>query len=118
MTGAIFDTATLYGLCGAALVGIGLFGLVLDPKPIRKLLAFNLVGAGVFLVFGVIARRGAAAGFPGDPIPQALVITGIVVAFSATALAVTLIQRLSSAATDARELGSAAPKGADGDAAS
>ncbi len=117
MTGATFDTATLYGLCGAALVGIGLFGLVLDPKPIRKILAFNLVGAGVFLVFGVIARRGAAAGFGGDPVPQALVITGIVVAFSATALAVTLVQRLSSAATDAGQPSQAAsvpPKGETG----
>lgn len=90
-----FDTATLYGLCGALLIGIGLFGLIVDPKPIRKILAFNLIGAGVFLFFGVVAKRGAGAGFGGDPIPQALVITGIVVAFSATALAVTLVQRLS-----------------------
>ena len=36
----------------------------------------------------VEGRRGAAAGLGGDPVPQALVITGIVVAFSATALAV------------------------------
>jgi multicomponent Na+:H+ antiporter subunit C len=94
MTGPI-DTATLYGLGGALLIGIGLFGLIIDPKPIRKILAFNLIGAGVFLFFGVVAKRGAGAGFGGDPIPQALVITGIVVAFSATALAVTLVQRLS-----------------------
>jgi multicomponent Na+:H+ antiporter subunit C len=92
---ATIDTATLYGLCAAVLIGIGLFGLIVDPKPIRKILAFNLIGAGVFLFFGVVARRGAAAGFGGDPVPQALVITGIVVAFSATALAVTLVQRLS-----------------------
>ncbi|MCX5514687.1 hypothetical protein C3941_15970 [Kaistia algarum] len=99
-----FDTATLYGLVGALLIGIGLFGLIVDPKPIRKILAFNLIGAGVFLFFGVVAKRGAGAGFGGDPIPQALVITGIVVAFSATALAVTLVQRLSqeeAAASDA-----------------
>jgi multicomponent Na+:H+ antiporter subunit C len=48
----------------------------------------------VFLLFGVVARRGAAAGFGGDPVPQALVITGIVVAFSATALVVALLLRL------------------------
>ena len=86
--------ATLYGLCGAALVGLGLFGLIVDPHALRKILAFNVVGSGVFLVFGVVARRGAAAGFGGDPVPQALVITGIVVAFSATALAVALLLRL------------------------
>ena len=45
-------------------------------------------------LFGVVARRGAAAGMGGDPVPQALVITGIVVAFSATALAVALLLRL------------------------
>jgi multicomponent Na+:H+ antiporter subunit C len=48
----------------------------------------------VFLLFGVVARRGADAGLGGDPVPQALVITGIVVAFSATALAVALLLRL------------------------
>ena len=48
----------------------------------------------MFLLFGVIARRGAAAGMGGDPVPQAMVITGIVVAFSATALAVALLLRL------------------------
>ena len=34
------------------------------------------------------------AGLDGDPVPQALLITGIVVAFSATALAVALLLRL------------------------
>jgi multicomponent Na+:H+ antiporter subunit C len=88
------STATLYGLCGALLVGLGLFGLIVHPQPLRKIIAFNLIGSGVFLLLGVAARRGAAAGFGGDPVPQALVITGIVVAFAATALAVTLVLRL------------------------
>ena len=88
------STATLYGLCGAVLVGLGLFGLLVDPQSLRKILAFNLIGGGVFLLFGVVARRGAAAGFGGDPVPQALVITGLVVAFAATALAVALLLRL------------------------
>lgn len=87
-------TATLFGLCSAALVGLGLFGLIAHPHPLRKILAFNLLGSGVFLLFGVVARRGAAAGLGGDPVPQALVITGIVVAFAATALAVALLLRL------------------------
>jgi multicomponent Na+:H+ antiporter subunit C len=87
-------TSVLAGLVGAALVGLGLYGLVVHPHPLRKLLAFNLIGSGVFLVFGIIARRGAAAGFPHDPVPQAMVITGIVVAFAASAVAVALIWRL------------------------
>lgn len=88
------SAATLAGLIGASLVGIGLYGLITSPQPIRKILAFNLVGSGVFLLFGIVARRGAAAGFVADPVPQAMVITGIVVAFSASALAIALVLRL------------------------
>lgn len=84
----------LFGIGAAALVGLGLYGVIIQPEPLRKLLAFNLLGSGVFLLFGVIARRGAAAGMGGDPVPQALVITGIIVAFAASALAVGLLLRL------------------------
>jgi multicomponent Na+:H+ antiporter subunit C len=86
--------STAAELCAAAVVGLGLYGLITNPQPLRKILAFNLLGSGVFLLFGVVARRGAAAGFGGDPVPQALVITGMVVAFSATALAIVLLLRL------------------------
>jgi multicomponent Na+:H+ antiporter subunit C len=88
------SAATLAGLTAAALVGLGLYGLLISPHPLRKILAFNILGSGVFLLFGIIARKGAAAGFAADPVPQAMVITGIVVAFSATALAVALLLRL------------------------
>lgn len=86
--------ATLAGLTGTALIGLGLYGLLVHPHPLRKIVGFNLLGSGVFLLFGIIARKGAAAGFPADPVPQAMVITGIVIAFSATALAVALLLRL------------------------
>ena len=88
------STPTLFGLCAAVLIGFGVYGLIVNPQPLRKILAFNVVGSGVFLLFGAIARRGAGAGFGGDPVPQALLITGIVVAFSATALAVAVLLRL------------------------
>jgi multicomponent Na+:H+ antiporter subunit C len=84
----------LFALAASALVGLGLYGLITHPEPLRKILAFNLLGGGVFLLFGVVARRGAAAGLLADPVPQAIVITGIVVAFAATALAVALLLRL------------------------
>ena len=86
--------ATLFGLCAAVLIGVGLYGLIVNPPPLRKILAFNVVGSGVFLLFGAIEHRGAGAGMGGAPVPQALLITGIVVAFSATALAVALLLRL------------------------
>jgi multicomponent Na+:H+ antiporter subunit C len=88
------SSATLFGLCGAVLVGLGLYGLIVQPQPLRKILAFNLLGGGVFLLFGIVARRGGVGAIGGDPVPQAMVITGVVVAFAATALAVAMLLRL------------------------
>jgi len=111
--------ATLLGLVAAALVGVGLYGFIVNPQPLRKLLAFNVVGNGVFLLFGVIAERGAAVGLGGDPVPQALLITGIVVAFAATALAVTLLLRLyeeTASTTLASDASTPSPDGSSTDA--
>jgi len=87
-------SATLFGLLGAVLTGLGLFGVLARPEPLMRILAFNLLGGGVFLVFGAVARRGAGAGFAADPVPQAIILTGIVVAFAATTIAVALLLRL------------------------
>lgn len=87
------SVATLYGFVGAALVGLGLYGLIILPQTLRKILSFNLLGGGVFILFGVFARRSSADGIGVDPVPQAMVITGLIVAFAATALAVTLLLR-------------------------
>jgi multicomponent Na+:H+ antiporter subunit C len=101
--------AELYGLCGAGLVGVGLYGAILGRSALRRLLGFNLMGSGVFLIFGAVARRGGlAGGSTSDPVPQALVITGLVVAFAATALAVALLVRLAAARCEAGAAGSAA----------
>jgi multicomponent Na+:H+ antiporter subunit C len=107
------SSVSLFGLCGAALAGLGLYGLIAHPEPLRKVLAFNLLGGGVFLIFGTIARRGAAAGFGGDPVPQALVITGIVVAFASTALAVAILARLAQARGQPAPASSAASHSGD-----
>lgn len=90
------SATTLYGLLASGLVGLGLFVLIIHRTALTRLLGFNIAGAGIFLIFGIAARRGAAAGLAADPVPQALVITGIVVAFAASALAVTLMLRLGS----------------------
>ena len=102
------NVETLFALCAAALVGIGLYGLIVLPHPLRKIIAFNVMGSGVFVLFGVLAKRGAAAGLPADPVPQALLITAIVVAFAASALAIALIVRLIEA-TDSASLASDPP---------
>lgn len=103
-----------FGLCGAVVAGLGLYGLLVHPHPLRKLLAFNLLASGMFLVVGVAARRGAAAGLGGDPIPQALLITAIVVSFAATALAVALLLQLF-AASGSASLRPDAPTGTEQD---
>jgi multicomponent Na+:H+ antiporter subunit C len=103
------NVETLYALGAAALVGIGLYGLIVLAHPLRKIIAFNVMGSGVFVLFGALARRGAAAGLAADPVPQALLITAIVVAFAASALAIALVVRLIEA-TDWASLASDAPE--------
>ena len=81
----------IFGLTALALFGLGLYGLIVHPQPMRKILALNLMGNGVFLLLIALARRGGGIT---DPLPHALVLTGIVVAVSATAFALALIRRL------------------------
>lgn len=79
-----------YALAGAALFAIGLAGLLLLPQLLRKILAFNILGSGAFLVLVGLGQRGGGT----DPVPQAMVLTGIVVAIAATALALALARQL------------------------
>ena len=77
---------TLYATTGAALVGLGLYGLIAARHLLRRVVAFNLLGSGLFVFLGAAAARGAGP----DPVPQALIVTGLVVSLSASALAVGL----------------------------
>lgn len=87
----MIETALLYGLLGVVLAGLGLRAVLLQPELLRKVLALNVLGAGVFLILIATAYRGPGAA--ADPVPHALVLTGIVVAVSATALALALARR-------------------------
>jgi len=98
---------TLYALAACAVVGIGLYGMIVQPHPLRKLIAFNIMGTGVFVLFGALAKRGAAAGLVADPVPQALLITAIV---AVTAVAVALLLRLVES-TDTASLADEPPAG-------
>lgn len=86
------NSLTIFALCGMLLIGVGALGLLTHPQLMRCVIAFNVVGSGVFLAFGALSARMTGGG--ADFVPQAMVITGIVVALAATALAVTLITRL------------------------
>jgi multicomponent Na+:H+ antiporter subunit C len=80
----------LFALTGVALFAMGVAGVVLMDHLLRRILAFNLMGSGAFLVLVGLAQR---SGVP-DPVPQAMVLTGIVVAVAATALALALARKL------------------------
>ena len=80
----------LFALVGIALFGLGAAGVLLIGHLLRRILAFNLMGSGAFLVLVGLAQRN---GVP-DPVPQAMVLTGIVVAVAATALALALTRKL------------------------
>lgn len=80
----------IFAFAGAALFAMGVAGVLLIDHLLRRILAFNLMGSGAFLVLVGLAQRSGAA----DPVPQAMVLTGIVVAVAATALALGLVRRL------------------------
>jgi multicomponent Na+:H+ antiporter subunit C len=83
-------SGVIFSLCAAAIIGIGAYGFIAHGNLVRRVLAFNLIGSGIFLMFGGLTWTPTGV----DPVPQAMVITGIVVALAATALAVTLAVRL------------------------
>lgn len=88
-------TAVWYIGAGGALVALGLLGVAFCAHPIRKVLALNIMASGVY--FLLVAPADRMAGRAPDPVPHALVLTGIVVAVSTTALALALIRRLAAA---------------------
>ncbi|MDI6751037.1 MAG: NADH-quinone oxidoreductase subunit K [Rhodocyclaceae bacterium] len=86
----MMSSGLLYALVGLALFAFGLAGVVLIGHLLRRILAFNLMGSGAFLVLVGLAQRNDLP----DPLPQAMVLTGIVVSVAATALALALVRRL------------------------
>jgi multicomponent Na+:H+ antiporter subunit C len=85
-------SATLYALAGAALFAIGIHALIVRAHLLRKIIALNITGSGVFLFLVAIAARTPEQ--TPDPIPHAMVLTGIVVSVCATALALALARRV------------------------
>lgn len=81
-----------YALIGVALFILGVYGLLACEHLLRKILALNIMGSGVFLFLVAVAYR--RPGAEPDPVPHAMVLTGIVVAVSATALALALTRRV------------------------
>ena len=103
MSSLAANSIILYLLVAVALVMLGLYGLLVLKDPIRRLIAINIMGSGTFLTMIAFAGRQD----PRDPILHALVVTGLVVAISATAFALRLIlaarEAASSGSTEAAD---------------
>lgn len=84
------SSGMLFAITGVLLFAMGVAGMLLIAQLLRRILAFNLMGSGTFLVLVGLAQREDVP----DPVPQAMVLTGIVVAVAATALALALTRRL------------------------
>ncbi|TVR97787.1 MAG: hypothetical protein EA406_08675 [Rhodospirillales bacterium] len=86
------DQADVFILAGMALFAVSMYSLAVQRHLVRKVLAINIMGGGCFLVLIAVARR--APGDVADPVPHAMVLTGIVVAVSVTAFALILARRI------------------------
>jgi multicomponent Na+:H+ antiporter subunit C len=84
------STGLTYALAGVLLFCLALHALLAHAHLLRKILAANVMASGCFLALIGLAQR---AGAP-DPVPHALVLTGIVVTVSTTAFALVLLRRL------------------------
>jgi len=82
---------------------IGIYTIIAKNNLIKKFIGLNIVETSVFafiVALGVLDGgappivSGEAVGPMASPLPQALVLTGIVVAVSTTALALSLIVRI------------------------
>jgi multicomponent Na+:H+ antiporter subunit C len=86
------DTGLMFRYAALVLFVVGLAGLLLVPHLLRRIMALNIMGAAVFLFLVATAYRGPDQA--PDPVPHAMVLTGIVIAVSATGLALALVRRL------------------------
>jgi multicomponent Na+:H+ antiporter subunit C len=97
------STFLIYALASIGLFAICLHALIIRAHLLRKILALNMMGSSVFLLLISVAYRNQIEDVA-DPVPHAMVLTGIVVAVSATALALALARRYH-AETGSTELG-------------
>ena len=88
------STYLVYVGGGVVLYALGTYGLLARPHLIHKVISANFMGSGVFLVLIGLGNR--AEGGP-DPVPQAMVLTGIVVTVALTALGLAIVKRYYSA---------------------
>ncbi|MGY6496739.1 MAG: NADH-quinone oxidoreductase subunit K [Microcella sp.] len=94
-------TLQLFLYAGAFILVLGVVATMLVRDLIRRLIALNVASGGVMLLLLALADRGD--GEP-DPVPQALVLTGIVVMAAVTGIAIVLARRVERLDDDLEEV--------------
>lgn len=89
LTDVALTSDALYTLLSALLVAMALVSVFTARHLIRRLLALNILSSAVFLLLVLTAHTTVGI----DPVPHALVLTGIVVSVSTTAVVLALYLR-------------------------
>ncbi|RJN32332.1 NADH-quinone oxidoreductase subunit K [Nesterenkonia natronophila] len=84
------DIVSWYLLIGTVMTIFGIVRLLLVRDLLARLIALDVTGIGVLVSLVALAARSE----PTDPVLQALVITGLVIAVAFTGLGAVLIRRL------------------------
>lgn len=83
----------LMTVLACAVLAIGLSAHLLVADLFRRIISLNVASGGVMMLLLVLAVRGPGDQEP-DPVPQALVLTGIVIMAAVTGLALALARRV------------------------
>ncbi len=86
------ESHLIYSFLAMVVFSIALGGAFICRHFFKKIIAVNILGASVFLLLVSVAQRDAEV--YADPVPHAMVITGIVVAVSASALALAIARKV------------------------
>jgi multicomponent Na+:H+ antiporter subunit C len=81
-----------YAVTSGLVFGLSLYGLLVGDGLLRRLMAANVMASSVFLYLVVVST--GQGDIARDPVPQAMVLTGIVIALAVTAFALGLARWL------------------------
>jgi len=81
----------IFSMAAMGLFTIGLYIVLIEAHLLRKIMALNIMGSSIFLLLIAIAARHSP---PIDPLPHAIVLIGLVIMVSFTALALRLARRI------------------------
>ncbi len=89
--------------CLYATILLGFFGIIFKQNLVMKIIAMDVMSTGVIALFVLVAARGGIytpilsatpRGAYADPIPQAVILTAIVISFSIQALMLVGVMKL------------------------